>query len=114
MYRVASAAATTDTGLNLSAEYSYEDDLLTAIETPSTTYSFDYGSFALRTSVSVGERTLAEYTYTEINHYLQQLTYGNDDFVRYTYDKAGRLLTQTYEDGDTVTYKTGDGSMSCC
>ena len=35
MYRLATAACTTDTGLNLSASYTYTDDLLTAIQTPS-------------------------------------------------------------------------------
>ncbi|MBR6825953.1 MAG: RHS repeat protein, partial [Oscillospiraceae bacterium] len=104
MFRTATAAATTDTGLHLSAQYSYEDDLLTQIKTPSTTYSFGYGDFALRSSESIGTRTLASYTYTERNHYLQELEYGNGDSVQYTYDNVGRLLTQTYEDGDTVSY----------
>ena len=61
---------------------------------------------------------------------MSRLTYGNGDWVDYTYDTKGRLLTQGYEDGDTVTYvydnsgalakrtdsatgvtSTGDGSM---
>jgi len=104
LFRTATAAATTDTGLHLSAQYSYENDLLTKIKTPSTTYSFGYGDFALRSSESIGTRTLASYTYTERNHYLQELEYGNEDSVQYTYDNMGRLLTQTYEDGDTVSY----------
>jgi len=104
MYRVASAAANTDTGLNLSASYSYSDDLLTKIQTPSATYNFTYGDFALRTNVKVGEQTLASYTYADITKLLTELDYGNGDEVKYTYDTKGRLLTQTYEDGDTVTY----------
>ena len=105
MYRMATAACTTDTGLNLSASYTYTDDLLTAIQTPSTTYNFTYGDFGLRTGVSVGNRTLATYSYTnDRNNYLQSLDYGNGDSVDYTYDDKGRLLTQTYEDGDTVSY----------
>jgi len=104
MYRVASAAAGTDTGLSLSASYSYSDDLLTKIQTPSATYNFTYGDFALRTNVKVGEQTLASYTYADITKLLTELDYGNGDEVKYTYDTKGRLLTQTYEDGDTVTY----------
>ena len=46
MYRAASAAVTTNTGNALSASYTYEDDLLTQIETESTTYTFTYGNFA--------------------------------------------------------------------
>ena len=43
MYRMASAATTTDTGVSLSANYTYENDLLTEIEAASTIYTFDYG-----------------------------------------------------------------------
>ena len=82
------------------------DDLLTELETESTTYTFAYGGFALRSSIKIGSRTLAEYDYTnDRNNYLSALDYGNGDKVQYTYDKQGRLVTQTYEDGDTVTYK---------
>ena len=101
-----SAACTTDTGLNLSASYTYSNDLLTSIQTPSTTYGFTYGDFDLRTSVSAGSYTLAEYTYTnDKNRYLSALDYGNGDSVQYTYDDHGRLVTQTYEDGDSLHHK---------
>jgi len=104
MYRVASAAATTDTNLALSASYTYTDDLLTAIATPTTTYSFEYGDFALRTKVKAGNRTLATYSYTDVTNYLDELVYGNGNRVEYEYDSKGRLLTQTYEDGTAVAY----------
>ena len=99
MYRMATAAATTDTGLALSAKYTYTDDMLTAIQTGSTTYTFGYGNFALRSNVKIGSRTLASYTYTSQNNYLDTLAYGNSDSVKYTYDKQGRVTKQTYEDG---------------
>ena len=87
MYRMASAACTTDKGNILSAEYTYEDDRLKTIQTPSTTYNFTYGDFGLRTSVKAGATTLAEYIYTEdANRYLSKLDYGNDGSVEYTYD----------------------------
>jgi len=60
--------------------------------------------FALRTKVEIGEQVLAEYSYAEITNYLTALEYGNDNSVEYEYDAKGRLLKQTYEDGDTVTY----------
>ena len=105
LYRQASATATTSSGSALSAQYSYTDDLLTAIETASTTYSFGYGDFALRSSISIGSRTLISDSYTnDANRYLQQQTYGNGDHVSYSYDDHGRLLAQTWEDGDTVSY----------
>jgi len=108
MFRQASATADINSTTTLSAEYTYTDDYLTAIETPSTTYSFQYGNFGLRSAVTVGtdpqaRYTLAEYSYDASNR-LQKLDYGNQDSVQYEYDKQGRLTKETYEDGDTVRY----------
>ena len=106
MYRVASAAVTTDTGLDLSVGYTYDNDLLTAIQTPSTTYNFAYGAFGLRSNIKVGTQTLASYDYTDDgNFYLEKLAYGNEDSVQYTYDDQGRVTAQTWENGDTVSYQ---------
>ena len=101
MYRIATAAATTDTGLNMSVSYTYNNDLLTKIQTPSTTYRFTYRNFGLRSSVKAGDHTLAQYSYTnDGNFYLDSLDYGNGDSVNYIYDDKGRVTEQTYEDGD--------------
>jgi len=105
MYRMAKAECTTDTGNHMYAQYIYTNDYLTKIQTPTTTYDFNYGDFGLRENVKIGNIALATYSYTnDRNRYLQSLTYGNADNVEYTYDNKGRLLTQTYEDGDTVSY----------
>ncbi len=106
MYRMAKVEANTNTGSNLFAQYTYEDDLLTSIQTASTTYTFAYGDFARRTSVKAGSRTLASYEYTDDqNGYLDTLRYGNGDFVTYEYDKQGRVTKQSYEDNSYVTYR---------
>ena len=105
MYRTARAAVTTDTELNLSAQYTYNNDLLTSIQTASTTYNFTYGNFALRDSIAVGDRVLANYSYQDNTNWLERLDYGNDDYVQYTYDNQGRVIQQTYEDNSYVTYK---------
>ena len=105
MYRLAKEKSDVNTGSTLSAEYGYTNDLLTSIKTGSTTYSFTYGAFALRSNIKIGSRTLASYSYTSRNNFLASLDYGNGDSVDYTYDKQGRVTKQTYEDGDTVTYK---------
>ena len=104
MYRLASAQA--DVGSQtLSAAYTYADDLLTKIQTGSTTYSFSYGNFALRSAITIGDRMLASYEYTnDGRNSLNKLVYGNGDMVQYTYDEQGRVTAQAYEDGDTVTY----------
>ena len=105
MYRMATESMTTDTGTVLTATYTYANDLLTKLQTGSTTYEFNYGNFALRSSIKIGSRTLASYSYTSRTNYLSKLDYGNEDSVVYTYDKLGRVTKQTYEDGDTVSYK---------
>ena len=83
--------------------------------TPSTTYSFSYGNFGLRTNVKVGNNVLASYHYTNDRvKYLQSLAYNNGDSVQYTYDEYGQPTSEIYEDGDTVTYQyDNDGSLAC-
>ena len=103
MYRMATAAATTDSNLSMSASYTYTDDYLTKIQTPTTTYNFTYGDFGLRSAVKVGSQNLATYSYDSHNR-LEKLDYGNQDSVEYTYDAQGRVTQETYEDGATVTY----------
>ena len=108
MYRLARTEAAIGEGAaqTLYASYTYEDDRLKSIATPTTTYSFTYGEFGTRTNVQVGTRTLATYSYTpDQNRYLEAMTYGNGDRISYEYDSKGRLICQTYEDGDTVTYQ---------
>ena len=105
MYRLATVAADVDSGYSLDATYTYTEDLLTSLETNSTTYNFSYGSFSQISAIRAGTRTLASYTYTNTqDRYLQKLTYGNSDYVRYVYDDYGRVTQEVYEDGDTVTY----------
>ena len=112
MYRLASASAMAGTE-TLAAQYTYTDDLLTKLETKSTVYNFGYGNFGLRSSIKVGTSTLATYTYTSRNNYLETLAYGNGDRVQYTYDTLGRVTQETYEDGDTVTYAyDNDGALA--
>ena len=68
-------------------------------------FFFSYGNFALRSSVQIGSRTLASYTYsTDGNHYLTSLDYGNGDSVDYSYDEYGKITKETYEDSATVSY----------
>ena len=106
MYRLKETYVAVSSGTNLSANYTYNaDDQLTTLQTGSTTYTFGYTDFGLRSNIQIGSRTLASYTYTDDrNHYLSSLDYGNGDKVQYTYDDLGRVTKQTFEDGDTVTY----------
>ena len=42
------------------------------------------------------ELTLAEYTYAPNGGNLQKMTYGNGDFVKYTYDLLDRVIEEVY------------------
>ncbi len=97
-----------------SASYAYTNDLLTSLAAPSgTSYTLNYGSFDLPSSVKIGTRTLVSYTYTDNqNHNLLTQTYGNGDYVSYTYDTYRRPTKQTWSNGDTVSYVYGsDGAL---
>ena len=63
--------------------------------------------------MKIGSRTLVSYTYTDNqNHNLLTQTYGNGDYVSYTYDSYQRPVTKTWEDGATVSYVYGtDGAL---
>ena len=77
----------------MSVAYTYENDLLTEAETPTTAYTFTYGTFGLAQNVKIGSRTLASYTYTnDRNFYLSALDYGNGHGVQYTYDESTGLF----------------------
>ena len=57
MYRMATASARIDANTVLTASYTYTDDLLTAIQTGSTTYSFNYGDFDQLRNIKTESRT---------------------------------------------------------
>ena len=56
--------------------------------------------------------TLAVYQYGSNNGLLEKQTYGNNDYITFTYDDLGRTKTATYSDGRVLTYSyTGDGQL---
>ena len=77
------------------------------------TYSMAYNVFGNPTSISVGSRTLASYTYGSYNGYLTRLTYGNSDYVTYTYDKLGRVIREGYSEGRIVNYTYNNEGQIC-
>ena len=104
MYRLIGTSVTTDQNREMSVDYTYTNDLLTQIATKSTTYSFAYGDFALRTQASIGDRILATYTYSDDeNKYLEELEYGNLDVVKYAYDELGRVIQEDYYENESTT-----------
>lgn len=108
MYRMVSASASVtglSEGTTLTASYSYEDGLLTEIETASTKYEFSYGAFGMRTGVNIGDRWLAVYEYSDnANRYLDSIEYGNRQINIYRYDEDRRLIKEIFDNGSTIDY----------
>ena len=64
------------------------------------------------TSIKVGNRNLGTYNYNTVTGVLNSQTYGNGDTVTYTYDNLGRVKTTTYSDGLTIYYAySGEGDL---
>lgn len=66
----------------------------------SQTYTMSYDSFGNMTGVSVGDKTLASYSYGSNNGPLQQMSYGNGASVSYAYDQLERV-SKVYYNGST-------------
>ena len=74
----------------------------------SQSYYLAYDGFGNTTSVSVGSRTLARYTYGASDGNLTSLTYGNGDTVSYGYDSLGRVTEESWN--STLKYRYGYNS----
>ena len=83
-----------------SNSYVYTDDLLSSLVNGSgTTYTFNNGVFGQTNTVKIGTRTLVTNTYSnDRNRYLTKSTYGNGNYISYTYDSHGRTTKVGYED----------------
>lgn len=87
-------------------EYTYgSDNMLEGISTKSTDYTFSYDKFGNRTSVTVGDNTLASYEYSENNGKLKKITYGNGLVVEYVYNALENLSEIWYTDGEDPAIK---------
>ena len=105
-------------------EYSYTNGQLTTMRRRgyvpgrttlrNQTYTMSYDSFGNMTGVSVGDTSLANYTYGSKNGPLQQMSYGNGDSVSYSYDNLERV-SKVYYNGSTspsLEYSyTGAGTL---
>ena len=105
---------------NAVVQYQYQNGRLGSIsrthqvngQNKTQSYSFGYDPFGNTTSIGVGTRQLATYTYAGNNGLLQKQTYGNGHELSYTYDTLGRMKTSTWNNGRTLTYAyTGDGQV---
>ena len=87
-------------------EYTYgSDNTLEGISTNSTDYAFSYDEFGNRTSVEVGDNTLASYEYADNNGKLKKVTYGNGFVVEYVYNALENLSEIWYTDSEGIRTK---------
>ena len=73
-----------------SAYYYYTGQYLTKIKTGGPTYTLVYDDFGNRTNTKVNSLSLMTNTYKSDNRSLDTSTYGNGDYVTYSYDKYNR------------------------
>ena len=63
-----------------------------------------YDAFGNTDYLTVGNTTLANYTYAANNGNLTRLDYGNGAYVTYTYDKLDRIVGECYNGVQRATY----------
>ena len=86
-------------------------------EAMSQSYGFTYDTFGNILSTTVGDRTLASYTYAyaQKNGLLSRMTYGNGDYINYAYDRLGRTTEKEIASGSStrkINYVyNGDGQL---
>lgn len=99
--------------------YAYSDDRLQTITVNSSLqYAFAYDVFGRTTSTKVGNgtswRTLSSLSYNSAGLMSKQ-TYGNGDYIDFTYDSLDRITEKKYNGSSTrrATYAYGaDGSLA--
>ena len=99
--------------------YAYENDRLKNITVNGgLQYAFQYDAFGRTTSTKVGNgtawRTLSSLEYNS-KGLLGKQTYGNGDYIDFTYDNLDRITEKKYNGSDTnrAVYRYGnDGSLA--
>ena len=120
---------------NVTTNYSYNtnNDLLTAVQTGSSsigygytnrrltslthnttssssgnvTYSLQYNNFGTQTGIKVGNQSLVTYSYASYNGDLTGTTYGNGQTLTPTYDSLGRVSKLSYNGTDIYEFFYG-------
>ena len=88
---VTSVSQTLSNGQTVSNSYTYDNYRLKTISHNGFNYSFNYDNFGNVTQTKVGSQTLSTNTYGANNGDLKRVTYGNGQYVDYTYDDYGNI-----------------------
>ncbi|MGN0178101.1 MAG: DNRLRE domain-containing protein, partial [Monoglobaceae bacterium] len=102
---VTSVSQTLSNGQTVSNNYTYINDRLSTISHNGFNYSFVYDVFGNVTQTRVGSQTLCTNTYGTNNGDLKRVTYGNGDYVDYTYDDYGNISAISQNGTQNFTWK---------
>ena len=103
----------TVTAGGMTANYTYNDDRLSAIQiTGGVGYTFEYDMFGRITKTKVGTQLLSERIYDATTGLMTRQNYGNGQYVSYTYDALDRVTKLVYNGNETkpvLYYYGADG-----
>lgn len=93
-------------GTTAQINYTYTNRRLTALQSPTTTYTFQYDLYGNMLQTLIGKRSLIQYTYDVNNGKLLQADFGNGATVNYTYDLAGNVTAVSYNGTTKYEWET--------
>lgn len=100
--------STAVTGLSdssvMSTTYQYEDDKIESINHNGFSYNYEYDAWGNATAVKVGQQPLVSYSYDsgEYRNRVNRITYGNGDYVTYTFSDKGNVTSVKSYSSDNV------------
>ena len=85
-------------GTTISTAYQYSDKgkNLSKITRNGNTYSYAYDSFGQKTQSKIGNQVLSTFAFGAKNGVLQKITYGNGQYVGYSYNDFGDVSAINY------------------
>ena len=90
----------------MTTSYGYDNDRIENITHNGFSYNYEYDAWGNATSVKVGQQPLVNYSYGvgENRNRINRITYGNGDYIDYTYADNGNITAiKSYSDENTVT-----------
>lgn len=102
---VTSVSQTLSNGQTVQNNYTYDKYLLNIISHNGFNYSFVYDALGNVTQTKVGSQALCTNTYGANNGDLKRVTYGNGDYVDYTYDDYGNVSAISQNGTQNFTWK---------
>ena len=103
---VTTSVSNLSNGNSMTTSYGYDNDRIENITHNGFSYNYEYDAWGNATSVKVGQQPLVNYSYGvgENRNRINRITYGNGDYIDYTYADNGNITAiKSYSDENTVT-----------